>query len=254
VIVAPRKQKLSVAKLRKLALTQQGLLKSNTFGMGLAGVENAVKHIGYVQIDTISVVERAHHHVIWSRVNNYKPHYLTKLLDQKKLFEYWFHAAAILPIDDFRFALPRMEAIKAGEKHWFKNVNKKLMRNVLKRIETEGPLLARDFKDTKSTNTGWWDWKPAKQALEQLFMQGELMVVSRKGFQKRYDLTDRVLPKNIDTRTPDTEEEARYLVDTTIRAHGFANLKSFTYLRKGKALRAAVKEYVASKVECIVAV
>jgi len=150
VIVKVRRQKLPVAKLRKLALTQQGLLKSNTFGRGVVGVENAIGHIGYVQIDTISVVERAHHHIIWSRVDNYKPEYLTKLLNQKKLFEYWFHAAAILPIDDFRFALPRMEAIKAGEKHWFKNVNKKLMRDIRKRIETEGPLLARDFEDTKN--------------------------------------------------------------------------------------------------------
>jgi len=211
-------KKHPIAKLRKLALAQQGLLKHNSFGKGLVGVENAIKHIGYVQIDTISVVERAHHHTIWSRVDNYKPQHLPQLLERKKIFEYWFHAAAILPIDDFRFALPRMESFKAGEKHWFKNIDKKLMRNVLKRIEIEGPLLARDFEDTKNTNTGWWDWKPAKQALEQLFMQGELMVASREGFQKRYDLTERVLPNSIDTRIPSIENEAQHLVDTTIRA------------------------------------
>jgi len=236
--------KLPLAKLRKLALAQQGLLKNNHFGTGMPAVERAINHIGYAQIDTISVVERAHHHVLWSRVKDYQPDYLAQLVANKKIFEYWFHAAAFLPINDFRFALPRMHAIKAGEKHWFDNIDKKLLRNVYKRIESEGPLRARDFDDRKKTSTGWWDWKPAKQALEKLFMQGDLMVVGREGFQKRYDLTENVLPENTDTRFPDNQEQALHLIRTNLRAHGFASLKSFTYLRRGKPLRTAVKEQV----------
>jgi len=138
--------KVPYGKLRKLALASQGLLKSNPFGGGADAVERAIKHIGYVQIDTISVVERAHHHVLWSRVGNYQADQLADLVAHKKIFEYWFHAAAYLPIDDFRFALPRMHAIKAGEKHWFENIDKKLLRSVYKRIDSEGPLRARDFE------------------------------------------------------------------------------------------------------------
>lgn len=236
--------KLPAARLRRLALSQQGLLNSKALASGKAGVAAAISHLGYVQIDTISVVERAHHHVLWTRVKNYRPEFLDIAIKDKQIFEYWFHAAAYLPIDDFRFALPKMHAIKAGEKHWFGNIDKKLLRSVYKRIESEGPLRARDFTDTGTTNTGWWDWKPAKQAIEKLFMQGDLMIVGREGFQKRYDLTERVLPESVSTKTPDNAEQASHLIDTTLRAHGFANLKSFTYLRKGKALRQAVKDCI----------
>lgn len=241
--------KLPASRLRRIALAQQGLLNSKSLAQGKSGVAKVVSHLGYVQIDTISVVERAHHHVLWTRIKNYRPEFLDIAVEKKEIFEYWFHAAAYLPMQDYRFALPRMNAIRAGEKHWFNNVDKKLMRSVYKRIETEGPLRARDFEDSKSTNTGWWDWKPAKQAIEKLFMQGDLMIVGREGFQKRYDLTERVLPVGVGTKLPDHTEEARHLVDTTLRAHGFANLKSITYLRKGKALRDAVKECVESYVE-----
>ena len=232
------------ARLRKIALTHQGLSSAKPFGSGVAAVAKAVEHLGYVQIDTISVVERAHHHVLWSRIPGYQPDALYQLVASKKIFEYWFHAAAYLPIRDFRYALPRMHAIKSGEKHWFDNINKRLLRDVYRRIESEGPLRARDFADATKKTNGWWDWKPAKRALEQLFMQGDLMVVGREGFQKRYDLTERVLSDHVDTSYPDLNEQAEFLVNTTLRAHGFASLKSFTYLRKGKDLRLAVKEYL----------
>jgi len=241
--------KVPYGKLRKLALASQGLLKSNPFGGGADAVERAIKHIGYVQIDTISVVERAHHHVLWSRVSNYQEDQLADLVACKKIFEYWFHAAAYLPIDDFRFALPRMHAIKAGEKHWFENIDKKLLRSVYKRIDSEGPLRARDFEDVSNTSTGWWDWKPAKIALEKLFMQGDLMVVGREGFQKRYDLTEKVLSEKIDTRYPDIQEQAAYLLRTNLRAHGFVSRKTVSYLRKGKQLRQAIKEQIESMID-----
>ncbi len=245
--------KLTSAKLRSIALAQQGLLNSKTQASATSSrkisVAATIAHLGYVQIDTISVIERAHHHVLWTRNKNYKPEHLDAAVKEKKVFEYWFHAAAFLPIADYRFALPRMNAIKSGEKHWFADVDKKLMRSVYHRIQTEGPLRARDFADSKRSNTGWWDWKPAKRALEQLFMQGDLMVVAREGFQKRYDLTERALPESIDTSKPDVAEEAQYLIDTTLRAHGFASLRSFTYLRKGKALRVAVKECLETYVD-----
>ncbi len=235
-------------KLRRIALNQQGLLRADAFGRGKRATLRAIEQLGYVQIDTISVVERAHHHVLWSRVANYRSRFLDQLVAERKIFEYWFHAAAWLPMADYRFALPRM-ALMHGERGWFKNSDQKLMREILARITSEGPLRARDFEDSSRGNTGWWDWKPAKQALEQLFMQGELMVSAREGFQKVYDLPERVLPDWVDTRTPDMDEYASYLIETTLRAHGFASSTSMTYLRKGQKLRDAVRQQLQQRIE-----
>jgi uncharacterized protein YcaQ len=236
------------AKLRRIALNQQGLLKTAYFGRGKRATLRAIEQLGYVQIDTISVVERAHHHVLWSRVANYRAEFLDQLVKQREVFEYWFHAAAWLPMKDYRFALPRMTKMN-GERNWFEISDRNLTKDILKRIEIEGPLRARDFADTRQTNNGWWDWKPAKQALEQLFMQGELMVSGREGFQKVYDLPERVLPDWVDTSMPSMEEYASHLIDTTLRAHGFATLASMTYLRKGKRLREAVKQQLQQRLE-----
>ncbi|MDC1288231.1 winged helix DNA-binding domain-containing protein [Gammaproteobacteria bacterium] len=236
------------AKLRRIALQRQGLLRADSFGRGKAAVMRAIEKIGYVQIDTISVVARAHHHVLGSRVANYRPAMLERLVGERKLFEYWFHAAAWLPMADYRFSLPRMRQLN-GERHWFKGSDRKLMQEILARITVDGPLRTRDFEDTRAGNSGWWDWKPAKQALEQLFMQGELMVSAREGFQKVYDLPERVLPDWVDTRTPTLDEFATHLIDTNLRAHGFVSLVSVTYLRKGQALREAVKRKLQARIE-----
>ncbi len=233
-------------KLKRITLDRQGLLKSDHFGRGKGAVLRAVEQLGYVQIDTISVVARAHHHVLWSRVANYRPEFLQRLVNERKLFEYWFHAAAWLPMRDYRFALPRMHKIN-GERDWFPDADRKLQREILARVAAEGPLRARDFEDPAHRSDGWWEWKPAKQALEQLFMQGELMVSDRDGFQKIYDLPERVLPDWVDTRMPDIREYACHLVDTSLRAHGFASLKSMAYLRKGKALRAAIRNEIEAR-------
>lgn len=229
-------------QFRKKALLSQGLLRPDPFGRGKAAVLKSIEHLGYVQIDTISVVERAHHHVLWNRVSNYQPHMLERLIDDKEVFEYWFHAAAYLPMKDFRFALPRMQAIKSGKKHWFNNTDQSLMKKICKRIEAEGPLMARDFEDPAGKEKGWWEWKPAKQALEQLFIQGDLMIIGRKRFQKQYDLMERALPSQVDCRLPDIFEQAQHFVDVTLKAHGFAAIKSYTYLRKGADIRKAVKD------------
>jgi uncharacterized protein YcaQ len=108
-------------RLRRLALAAQGLLQARAFGSGLAGARMVINHLGYVQLDTISVVERAHHHVFYSRVPGFDPAMTNKLLVNRDIFEYWAHAAALLPIDDFRFSLPYKHAIKNGLVHWYQN-------------------------------------------------------------------------------------------------------------------------------------
>jgi uncharacterized protein len=238
------KRPQDMARLRRLALSAQGLLQTQPFGRGLTGARKAINHIGYVQIDTISVVERAHHHVFHSRVPNFKPAMTNQMLLDGDIFEYWVHAAAFLPISDFRFSLPYKQAIKNGQVHWYSNPDKKLMRELMARIRSEGPIRSRDLENNTSKRAGWWDWKPAKKALEQLYMQGDLMVSNREGFQKTYDLTERVLPSQVNSKIPSIEEFAAHIVDQQLRCHGLVSVKGLTYLRRDKELRKAVKSLV----------
>lgn len=233
-----------LARLRRLALAAQGLLQAQPYGRGLAGARKAINQIGYVQIDTISVVERAHHHVFYSRVPKFKPAMTNQMLLNGDIFEYWAHAAAFLPINHFRFSLPYKHAIKSGQTHWYRSRDKKLMGELFARIRSDGPLRSRDVETNTRKRAGWWDWKPAKKALEQMYMEGELMVSDREGFQKTYDLTERVLPSHINSRMPSIEEFAAHIVDQQLRCHGLASLKGLTYQRRNAELRKAVKDLV----------
>lgn len=233
-------KKLSLSEARKIILSSQGLIKSGHFGKGLEGARQAIRHLGYVQIDTISVVERAHHHVLWSRVQDYEPQFLSQLMAEKSIFEYWSHAAAYLPMDDFRFSLPRKQLFASGQRKWFPPTSEhlKLKKSVYARIRSEGPLAARDFENARQKGSGWWDWKPAKKALEQLFLEGRLMVAGRKGFQKIYDLTERVLPSDVNQKIPTETEMARHLILKSIATHGLIRPDEITYQRS--SLRDAV--------------
>ena len=223
-------QELSPLQARKIILHSQGIVAARQ--SGAAAAARVIRRLGYVQIDTISVVMRAHHHTLWNRLKNYQPRLLDKLVADKKIFEYWSHAAAYLPIEDFRYSLPRKQAIANGQTHWFKK-NHKLTADVKARIRDEGPLQAKDFQQQRRGGGGWWEWKPAKQALEQLFMEGELMVASRRNFQKVYDLTERVLPADIDTKTPDENAYADYLIRIYLQSNGLVSATQAGYLRTG---------------------
>ncbi|XOV77587.1 MAG: winged helix-turn-helix domain-containing protein [Aestuariibacter sp.] len=238
------KTKTDLQRVRRLALSSQGLLHKSPFGKGQQGARSAIEHIGYVQIDTISVIERAHHHALYTRVPGYQPKMLNNLLKKRDIFEYWSHAAAFLPIRDFRFSLPYKQAIKSGQTHWYKNTDRKLMANIIKRIRDEGPLRSRDLESHPNKKQGWWDWKPAKKAIEQLYMEGDLMVCDREGFQKTYDLTERVLPSDISTEMPNMDELADHLLEQKLRCHGLVTLKGLTYLRRNGELRKAMKTRV----------
>jgi len=235
-------------RLARQAWKAQGLLSSKPFGRGIEATRRALEHLGYIQIDTLSVVARAHHHSLWNRVPNYRPQHLDHLLENGNIFEYWYHAASYLPMRDYRYALPRMQAFRDGSVAWARSRDKKLMRRVLQRIQEEGPLQARDFDDIRTGKSGWWDWKPTKRALEQLFMQGDLMISGRIGFQKIYDLRERVLPSHIDRSTPSIEEYAAYLIDTSLRAHSVTPRTAFSYGRRGMPLRRAIDAILAQRV------
>ena len=236
-------------RLRRIALAAQGLLDEQPFGVGQAGAYEAINQIGYVQIDSISVVQRAHHHILHSRVPNYSPDMLTSMLHNKAIFEYWAHAAAFLPIEDFRFSLLYKHAIKSGQTHWYKNSDRKLMDELLARIRIDGPLRSRDIKSNTSKSNGWWDWKPAKKAVEQLYMEGDLMVSTREGFEKVYDLTERVLPADVNLQMPSMAEFAAHILDQQLRCHGLVSIKGLTYLRRNTKLKEVIKTLVNTRIQ-----
>ena len=209
-------------------------------------MRSTLERLGYVQIDTISVVARAHHHTFWSRVSGYQDDQVNRLIRRGEAFEYWAHAAAFLPMRHYRFALSTMNAYRRGEERWVRSRDGRLMGVVLDRIREEGPLKVRDFETSGQRGSkGWWNWKPAKGALEQLFMQGDLMSVGRDGLEKVYDLPERVLPRDAVTVEPSVEEQAAYLIEGTLRAHGFAAARAFTYgIRYGASRRGATRAAV----------
>ncbi|HMQ68195.1 MAG TPA: crosslink repair DNA glycosylase YcaQ family protein [Ignavibacteria bacterium] len=221
---------ISVQEARELIISKQ-LLNSRNIPKSSEQLLNIIETLGYVQIDTISVVERSHHHILWSRMNKYERPMLDKLMKNKKIFEYWSHAAAYLPIKDFRFSLIRKKRYSDKYKIWGK-ANKKVINYVLDRIKSEGALQSKDFEGDGSKANGWWNWKPAKDALDFLFHKGDLMVKERIGFQKVYDLTSRVLPVNTDTQFPSESEFYEHLILTSIDSNAIVSEKEITYQRK----------------------
>jgi uncharacterized protein YcaQ len=218
--------KISRTLARRLAVNAQLLDGRTKLPKAKNGIAHIIEKLGYIQIDTISVINRAHHHTLWTRCPDYDEKYLHELQAvDRKVFEYWGHAASYLPISDYRFYLKQMKSFFDPKSKWAKDRYKKvghLMKPVLKRIEQEGPLCSKDFESGDRKSSNWWDWRPAKSALELLFWRGELMISERRNFSRVYDLTERVLPKNVNTTVPDDNELGRFLVRRALSAYGIA--------------------------------
>ena len=224
-------ESLSRGQARKLVLLSQRLPPARQKGNAKDATLAAIEHLGYIQIDTIAVIQRAHHHTLWNRNPRYATGQLDQLVRNKKIFEYWSHAAAYVPMRDYRYSLPRKRAMARGvQNHWYER-DEKLMAAILKRIADEGPLMAKDF-DNGGEKTADWASKPAKRALENLFMQGELMVPYRANFHKVYDLTERVINADTDTTVPDSDEYGRFLVTRYLQANGLGLPAEIAYLLK----------------------
>ncbi|MEO6695914.1 MAG: crosslink repair DNA glycosylase YcaQ family protein [Ignavibacteria bacterium] len=224
-------ENISLSDARHIILYCQKLSGEN-YSENKDDLCNIIDQLGYVQIDTISVVERSHHHILWSRMPLYKKIMLDELLESdKKIFEYWSHAAAFLPMNEFRFSLIRKKHFLKKHKTWG-SADTKIIKKVYQRIKVEGPLRARDFDDPRTGNSGWWDWKPSKDALDYLFHAGKVMVARRQGFQKVYDLTDRILPRDVITDVPKEKEFYQHLILTAIKSNGLVTQKEIMYLRK----------------------
>jgi len=237
------------SSLKRLALFNQGLGKISPFAKGVDGTLQVIEHLGYVQIDTISVVERAHHHILWSRVPDYDLSHLNNLVRERQIFEYWYHAASYLPMKDYRYALPAMMSVRKGESRYFNRGDQHLMNEILARVRAEGRIRLRDIdKSSKKSLGNWWNTGPGRRAFEQLYMQGDLMICERNGMEKVYDLTERCLPENIDLSMPTLHEYAQYLFNTTLRAHGAFTWKQLVHL-KGKDLKEAMRVVLKEQID-----
>jgi uncharacterized protein YcaQ len=238
---------LTKSQARKIILHAAGLSKRAQFGKGREAVYKLIDHLGFVQIDTIYVVERAHHHAIASRVPDYKPEWIDQLQADGKIFEFWTYAAGYIPIHDFRFSLPVKESFLARRKA-LTQAEDNLMKKILDRISREGPLMARDFENDRVTkSSGWWDWRPSKLALERLHFDGRLMTSRRKDFQKVYDLPENIIPGDIDTTMPTPAEFAQHVIRRALKALGIASLKEIEY--RARYLKNLVKEEIQKLVD-----
>lgn len=240
------------SSLKQLTLFNQGLAKTSRFAKGIDGTLQAIEHLGYVQIDTISVVERAHHHILWSRVPDYELSHLNSLVGERHIFEYWYHAASYLPMKDYRYALPAMMSVRKGESRYFNRGDQHLMNEILARVRAEGKIRLRDIdKNNKKSLGNWWNTGPGRRAFEQLYMQGDLMICERNGMEKVFDLTERCLPGNIDLSMPTLYEYAQYLFNNTLRAHGAFTWKQLVHLKKNdlkETMRVVLKEQIDTSV------
>ena len=244
-------ESITKAQARRLAVATS--LNGNGKGKGRLAALKTVQHLGYVQIDTISVIERAHHHVFWTRQGSYQADFLNQLLaEDRSVFEQWAHAVAYMPIEDFRYYLPKMDAArKPPTNKWQKerfHLAKAHFKTVIKRIREEGPLSSKDFEnDGKGTIGGWGPLKPAKLALDILYSQGDLMVSERRNFHRVFDLRERVLPDHIDISTPSLEERAEHQIRRTLQAMGLAReaeINKHLELADRKTVKAVLQEMV----------
>lgn len=248
---------LTAPQARKIILHAAGLAQLGQFGKGIEAVYKLIDHLGFIQIDTNYVVERAHHHAIASRVPDYKPEWIDELMADGSIFEFFTYGTGYIPMQDFRFSLPVKEGFLSRRKPLTPpEIN--LMNKVLDRIGREGPLMVKDFEnDRPEASSGWWDWRPAKLALERLFLDGSLMCTREKNFHKVYDLPKNLLPADVDTTMPDPEEYARYVIRRSLQALGIAYAKDIAWrghYAKDNPVKATLEKMVKEGEVCLVSI
>nr|WP_315423450.1 crosslink repair DNA glycosylase YcaQ family protein [uncultured Pedobacter sp.] len=214
---------------RRIILHAAGLSKKAQFGTGIDAVYRVIDHLGYVQLDTNYVVERAHHHAMFARVPDYQTEWLAELGEQGDIFEYFTSDAGFLPMHDFRFSLPVKKAFETPGTSLVKRESD-LMTRILDQVEREGAVMVGDFENDRiEASSGWWDWRPAKVALERLYLEGKLMISRNRAFQKIYHLPLDVVPQDIDQTMPTDEDYARYVVKRTLGALGISSVKEMAW-------------------------
>ena len=229
-------------------LAAQGLDRRPRRRARKADVLAAIRRMGVLQIDTISVVARSPYLVLWSRLGDYDPRWLDAHLAERRLFEYWSHEACFVPVEDYPLYRHRMlDHSWAGWRyaHTWMEAHRDDAARLLQHVRERGEVRSTDFarKDERGT---WWDRKPEKRMLESLFTAGELMIARREGFQRIYDLRERILPAWNDAQLSTADEVRRALVLKAVRAMGIAKAKWVAdYFRMDKTSTRALPERLA---------
>ncbi|TCL10253.1 hypothetical protein BXY66_2322 [Shimia isoporae] len=215
--------RISNRDARRLWLSNQGLAETPT---GPADPRATIQKLGFVQLDSIQVLSRAHHHILWSRNQNYREPMLDKLLGQDRaVFEHFTHDASALPIETYPYWRAQFERRKArmDAKGWFKSALDKVDLNDIKtRISTEGALSTEAFDTKIEGPKEMWSRPPHKQALDYLWYAGDLATCYRQNFKKFYNLPERVIPENIRTTQIAREEQIDWLCRQAVERLGFA--------------------------------
>jgi uncharacterized protein YcaQ len=223
---------LSRTAARRIWLRAQRLDTPAPFGDGPAAVAAAVEHLGYVQIDTINVIERAHHHILYSRIPDYRRADLRHAQSvDRSVFEYWTHALSYVPAGDLRFFLPAMRQHRREGHKWFNSVTPADMRKVM-RLTRQGPLTIRDIDDDVLVDKEhlWQSRKPSKRALQLAFYTGMLTISERNGMLKTYDLMARHFGWDKPPKPASAREITAYLLDRALRSQGVVSLDSICHL------------------------
>ncbi len=220
---------LSNDRARRLFLDRHALAEAPTGPATGADLAQLVRRIGFVQVDSITTVERAHHMILFSRRQTYRPAALKPLLEaDRSLWEHWTHDASILPIETFPYWKHRF-ARDAARLHgnwqkWFRDGYEAQFDTILNRIAAHGPVTSSDVGEGEARSRGgWWDWHPSKTALEWLWRTGQLAITRRDGFQKVYDLSERVVPEPLYRAEIPFEAKVNWACCSALDHLGFAS-------------------------------
>lgn len=213
---------------RQLFLDRHALLEAPVGPAHGSDLLDLVTRLGFVQVDSINTLARAHDLILFSRRPRYRPQALKTLYERDRaLFEHWTHDASVVPMDFYPYWQMRMqrdaEALIARWRNWQRHEFEAEFRSVLDHIRAHGPCGAGDLGGDEPKNSGgWWNWHPSKTALEYLWRAGALTVVGREGFQKRYDLTERVIAEAHRSDPPDPEQTIDWCCNAALDRLGFA--------------------------------
>jgi uncharacterized protein YcaQ len=228
-----KRREISTADARRVWLHAQRLDEAQPFGAGPEATRLAVEHLGYVQIDTINVIERSHHHILYTRIPDYRREdlHLAQSVD-KTVFEYWTHALSYVPTRDIRFYLGVMKRGEAKPNRWFPTVTDKNIRKVIRLIRKDGPITIRDIDDDVLVEKEhlWASRKPSKRALQLLFYRGVLAITAREGMLKTYDLMERHFGWEKRPRPATENQFAEYVLDRALASQGTVSLDSACHL------------------------
>jgi uncharacterized protein len=245
---APKPLALTNTQARRIWLRAQRLDQREPFGAGAEAVAAAVKHLGYVQIDTINVIERCHHHILFSRIPAYRRADLRQAqTNDKSVFEYWAHALAYLPTEMLRFFVADMKHLKHNPGRWFSSVQPQELRKVMRLVKRDGALTIRDIEEEPQEKQHLWaSRKPSKRALEYAFFFGALAISERNGMLKTYELMSRHFDWDKPPKAASATETTAYVLDRALGAQGLVSLDSICHLDAPR--KAAVGKLIGQRV------